>query len=182
MKLVVLGAGEVHVWWGSPQPPAGRGRLRLLLARYLRVTPRNVRLGREPNGKPILLSPAGVPPLRFSVSHSKDRVAYALTRAGEVGVDVEHFRPGLDWPGLAERFFAPAEARELRRAGPAAGRASFYRLWTQKEAMAKADGANLLQWLGADVSERTTAEWRVWSWPIPAGAAAVACRSRKAPC
>ena len=177
-----LGAGEVHVWSGSPPWPGGHGQLCLLLAHYLRVPPRRIRLGREPSGKPILLSPAGVPPLRFSVSHSTDRVLYALTRGGEVGVDVEQFRPGLDWRGLAERFFAPAEARKLRRAGPAAGRASFYRLWTQKEAMAKADGGNLLHWLGADVSERTAPEWRVWSWPMPAGAAAVACRSQEAAC
>ena len=177
-----LRPGEVHLWCASAQRPGGRGRLCLLVARYLRVTPRSIRLGRQPNGRPILLSPAAVPPLRFSVTHSKDRVLYALTRGGEIGVDVEQFRPGLDWRGLAERFFAPAEARELRHARPAAGRAGFYGLWTLKEAMAKADGASLLDWLRADLSERMTPEWRVWSWPMPGGAAAVACKSRETAC
>ena len=199
MKLLVLAApdkrskqiegfaplkpGEVHVWLGSLKRPAGHNsQLGVLLARYLGVTPRSIRLGRESNGKPILITPAREPPLRFSVSHSKDRVLYALTRGGEVGVDVERFRPGLDWSGLADRFFAPEEARRLRRAGRWAGRAGFYRLWTQKEAMAKADGANLLYWLGADLSERTTPEWRVWSWRLPAGVASVACRRSETAC
>ncbi len=198
MKLLVLAApdkrskqiedfaplepGEVHVWLGSLKRQAGHSQLCVLLARYLGVTPRRIRLGRESNGKPILISPAREPPLCFSVSHSKDRVLYALTRGGEVGVDVERFRPGLDWSGLADRFFAPEEARRLRRAGRWAGRAGFYRLWTQKEAMAKADGANLLYWLGADLSERTTPEWHVWSWRLPAGVASVACRSAETAC
>ena len=198
MKLLVLAApdkrskqiegfaplepGEVHVWLGSLKRQAGHSHLRVLLARYMGVTPRSIRLGRESNGKPILISPAREPPLCFSVSHSKDRVLYALTRGGEVGVDVERFRPGLDWMGLADRFFAPEEARRLRCAGPSGGRAGFYRLWTQKEAMAKADGANLLYWLGADLSERTTPEWRVWSWRLPAGVASVACRSAEKAC
>lgn len=180
--FALLEPGEVHVWLGSLKRAAGHRQLCVLLARYLGVAPRSVRLGRESNGKPILISPAAKPPLRFSMSHSRDRVLYALTRGGEVGVDVEWFRPGLDWRGLADRFFAPDEARRLRRAAPSRGRASFYRLWTQKEAIAKADGANLLHWLGADLSERITPEWRVWSWRLPAGVASVACRSSETAC
>jgi 4'-phosphopantetheinyl transferase len=152
---------------------ASRGQLRMLLGEYLRLAPRAIRLGRQPNGKLFVTAPAGEPPLCFNLSHSGESILYALTRAGAVGADVERFRPGVDWRGLAGRFFAPEEAASLWRAG-AAGRAGFYRLWTRKEAMAKADGGSLFFWLGANQSMPLAAGWQVWSWLLPRGAAAVA--------
>jgi 4'-phosphopantetheinyl transferase len=160
---------------------ASRGQLRLLLAGYLRIGPRAIRLGRGTNGKPILTSRAGQPPLRFSVSHSGEHVLYALSRAGEVGADVQRVQPELEWSGLAARFFAPEETCRLRAGGPAAGREGFYRLWTQKEAMAKAAGGPLLSWLGEDVS-RQTPEWQVWSWRLRTCAVSVALRSHEMAC
>jgi 4'-phosphopantetheinyl transferase len=152
---------------------ASRGQLRILLGRYQRTAPRAIRLGREPNGKPILEAPTGKPQLHFNVSHSGELVLYALTRAGAVGADVEQFRPNLDWHGVAARFFAAEEAAALGRVD-GAGWADFYRLWTQKEAMAKAAGGSLFSWLGADLAAAVPTRWTVWSWHPPGAAASVA--------
>jgi 4'-phosphopantetheinyl transferase len=153
-----------------------RGQLRLLLGRYLGMAPSAVRLTRLPSGKPIVTSSVGHAPLQFSLSHSGEQVLYAVTRTGEVGADVQRFRTDVDWRGLASRFFAPAEAIRLHSGERASGPPGFYRLWTRKEAMAKADGRSLFWWLGTDLSSERTPGWRLWTWRLPAGAASVALR------
>jgi 4'-phosphopantetheinyl transferase len=150
---------------------ASRGQLRLLLARYLGGSPKAVPLLEQPNGRPILASMAGQPPLHFSVSHTGDDVVYAVTAAGAVGIDLERARPELDWRGLATRFFAPEDMAQMRRPS------DFYRLWTRKEAMAKVAGGSLLAWLRTDLGSALTPDWRLWSWSVPNGAASVALRT-----
>jgi hypothetical protein len=54
--------------------------------------------------------------LEFNVSHSSDAAAFAFSRAGAAGVDIEAIR-SVAHGGLAERFFAPADAQTLC-AGP----------------------------------------------------------------
>jgi len=178
----LLSADELHRTRALPSPTdrrrflVGRGELRLLLGRYLGTAPGAVRLIRLPNGKPIVASSAGRTPLHFSLSHSGEQVLYAVTRTGEVGADVQRFRTDVDWRGLASRFFAPAEAIRLHSAERASGRPGFYRLWTRKEAMAKADGRSLFWWLGTELSSDRTPGWRLWTWRLPAGMASVAVR------
>jgi len=87
---------------------------------------------------------------------------------------VERVRQDLNWRGLAGRFFAPGEAVQLDRVGTVLGQARFYQLWTQKEALAKADGGSLFWWLGTDLSAACTLGWRLWSWWLPAGPVSVA--------
>jgi phosphopantetheinyl transferase len=58
----------------------------------------------------------------------------------------------------------------------------FYRLWTRKEAMAKAAGGSLLAWLGMDLATAVTPDWQLWSWSVPDGAASVALRASHSPC
>src|SRR5215211_7036560 len=49
---------------------AGRGQLRLLLARYLHAVPEEIVFAYSPSGKPTLgTAPAGPPPLEFNVDH-----------------------------------------------------------------------------------------------------------------
>jgi 4'-phosphopantetheinyl transferase len=55
-----------------------------------------------------------------------------------IGVDVEDSRRRVEGPGIARRFFAPAEVRALER-----GELAFFELWTLKEAYIKARGQGL---------------------------------------
>jgi 4'-phosphopantetheinyl transferase len=77
--------------------------------------------------------------LDFNISHSGRYAVCALSAASRVGVDLEH-RTRADLAPFAPHF-APAEWAALQ-AAPDPQRA-FCRLWTQKEAVAKADGRGL---------------------------------------
>jgi 4'-phosphopantetheinyl transferase len=126
---------------------AGRGLLRLILARYLDRPPGSLRLSYGPRGKPALAESRGTPPLRFNVSHAAGLALYAVGRDRELGVDVERIAPELE-AGIAERFFSPREVAALARVPPDRRSESFFACWTRKEAYVKAKGDGLA--LGLD--------------------------------
>ena len=94
-------------------------------------------------GKPEIAGPSGVPPIRFSLSHTTDLAAVALSIANDVGLDVEHQERAVDCLGLARRFFAPVEAAHLASLRPDERTAAFFQYWTLKEAYVKATGLGL---------------------------------------
>ena len=74
-----------------------------------------------------------------SISHGGDIVACAVTDAGDVGIDVEFPGRPRNIPGIADRYFSPAEAEWLASQTPD----HFYMLWVLKEAWLKATGAGI---------------------------------------
>ena len=122
---------------------AGRGILRDILGRYLNRAPESLSFDYGPYGKPALAAEPGGISIRFNVSHSQGLGLYAVTRAGEVGVDLEQIRPKLAIAEIAERFFSPREVATLRTLPAVEQRLAFFRCWTRKEAYIKARGAGL---------------------------------------
>jgi 4'-phosphopantetheinyl transferase len=122
--------------------------LRCALTRQLSLAPAQWRFCRGPHGRPEI-DTAALPSamgLRFNLSHSREVVCCAITRAGSVGVDVECRRPIRDRAALAERFFTAEEAAAIaasRHDGEAAEEARFYAIWTLKEAYVKARGLGI---------------------------------------
>jgi 4'-phosphopantetheinyl transferase len=116
-----------------------RGVLRLLLGQCHAGAPRTLEFAATEHGKPAL---RGAGP-EFNVSHSGDWVLIALSGAGPVGVDVEQIRQVHDLEAIAERYFAPAEARAIRALAPAERTEAFFTCWTRKEAFVKAMGLGL---------------------------------------
>ena len=103
--------------------------------------PRGFRRGEQ--GKPELDPGFGDPPLAFSLAHARGLVACALAPGMALGVDVERIEPGVDGAGIAAMQFAASERAALA-AAPAARRAElFHRIWTLREAVAKALGEGL---------------------------------------
>ena len=84
------------------------GMLRKILAGRVGREPRSLRFDCGPQGKPALCDADGV---AFNLSHSGDWAVVAVTDASGVGVDVERVREQRDELELAQRFFAPAEAK-----------------------------------------------------------------------
>ena len=118
-----------------------RALVRLTLSRYCEVPPARWRFRTNRHGRPEIASPASR--LRFNVSHTEGLVVCLVGRGRELGVDAESLRRERRWLDLAERFFAPAEARALREV-PAARRAlRFLEYWTLKESYVKARGRGL---------------------------------------
>lgn len=86
------------------------------------------------NGKPFLADADGI---YFSVAHSGVRALVSFADV-PVGCDTEVIKPDRDIGKLADRFYAPEEASEVRKNPD-----SFYRLWTLKESCVKAMGTGL---------------------------------------
>ena len=116
-----------------------RGLLRSILAGYLGLRPAEILIQYGAQGKPFLQNQA----VRFSVSHSEDRVLFAFCRNCELGIDLEYMRDLPDAEQLARRFFAPSEYIEFCGTSPAIRTEAFFCRWTRKEAYIKAMGQGL---------------------------------------
>jgi 4'-phosphopantetheinyl transferase len=92
-------------------------------------------------GKPALAVDCDGGGLRFNISHTRGFVACAIARH-EVGVDVEASDRPTEFD-IADRFFAPEEARLVKSAPPERRASVFFRFWTLKEAFIKATGEGL---------------------------------------
>lgn len=123
---------------------AGRGALRMLLARYLNQSAQEVCFAYSNYGKPQLANSTSTIDLRFNLTHSHGLALLALTHGRDIGVDVERLRDmERDGEPLAERFFSPRESAVLRSLPPEMRREAFFHCWTRKEAYIKANGKGL---------------------------------------
>ena len=168
-KVLPLGEREVHLWrinlHGAPWPdtaaildtserdraarfvfPRDRSRylrahhaVRVLLGAYLVVPPAVVRIVPDHHGKPMLNDRA----LEFNLSHSGDCALLAVSRAAEIGVDVEMRRLPQDARQLAKSVFSAAELETLSNVSDDALETAFFTCWTRKEAYLKALGIGL---------------------------------------
>jgi len=118
-----------------------RGILRTILGRYLDCPPAALRFTTGPNGKPSLAFPECA--LRFNVSHSEDLVLLAVAHRQEVGVDVEWMRENMPFEDLAEQWFDPRDAWQIRILSRPEKKRRFFESWTLLEAGVKATGAGL---------------------------------------
>ena len=128
------------------------------------------------HGKPRLARAAAE--WGFNLSHAGGYVVAALAKGAAIGVDLESLARKADVDALGERVFSEDE-RALARVG---GRAAFFALWSQKEALLKALGCG---WANGNVVRNTrleladfqtepTTRVRVWSRRVLAGTYALA--------
>jgi 4'-phosphopantetheinyl transferase len=115
-------------------------RMRALLGACLDRPPLALRFEENDFGKPRLAG-EGVAGLHFNLSHSEGYAALAVRWGAPVGVDIECVRPVE--AKVATHFFSPAENAVLSQMRDAEWLAGFYRCWTRKEAILKADGQGL---------------------------------------
>jgi len=125
-----------------------RALVRTTLSRYGAVAPAAWQFIANVHGRPEILDrPAGVPDLRFNISHTDGLIACAVTIGREVGVDVEHVGRRLTHD-VAARFFAPTEVAHLQSLPEDEQERVFFDYWTLKEAYIKARGFGLALPLG----------------------------------
>ena len=121
-----------------------RGALRQLLGQYCRKDPRTIAFNVGSWGKPeIAQRDATEPPIAFNLAHSHDRAVLAVTREGEVGVDIEFVRDDFDPLPIAREFFFGAELAAIHAVASEQRREAFFRYWVAKEAVLKAHGTGL---------------------------------------
>ena len=111
--------------------------MRSILGAYLEITPSQISYRISPYGKPELTGA----PLHFNLSHSRSTAVLAISPDTPLGVDVEDVKP-IE-PEVAEKYFSPREQAALAALDGDAWLAGFYRCWTRKEAILKAEGLGL---------------------------------------
>jgi 4'-phosphopantetheinyl transferase len=148
---------------------AARAALRRVLARYLDLPPARIPIAPGPDGKPRLA--AGMPDLRFNLSHADDLALVGVRLGHDVGVDVERVRHDVDGAAIARTLFTPRERAMMAALTAASPHEAFFHAWVRREALAKASGRGI----AAPASEREIAGFAVRELRgIPGCAAAVA--------
>lgn len=117
-----------------------RAAVRYCLAQHARCTPQQLVIERSETGKPKLVAPC---PLFFSISHSDNQLAIAITTAGEIGIDLEKVATRRPCTAIAERYFHPRETAAQQQLSKAEQTPFFFNLWTLKEAFFKAIGTGI---------------------------------------
>jgi 4'-phosphopantetheinyl transferase len=140
----------------------GRACVRILIGDALEMDPRQVTIVKGVHGKPEIPVLAGHS-ISFNLAHSKNTLLIALRRKGAIGVDVEYFDRSTDIMEVAQANFTKNEIKALAAADLETRLRTFYRYWTRKEAIGKADGRGLLLPLASfDVSFEP-----IHSHPVP---------------
>ncbi len=113
--------------------------LRRILGGYLQQPAKAISFRANRFGKPELADKASS--LHFSLSHSKSIAVLAVGQELPLGVDVEDVRP-IE-PEVAATHFSAIELSHLSQLTGDAWLGGFYRCWTRKEAILKAEGVGL---------------------------------------
>jgi 4'-phosphopantetheinyl transferase len=110
-----------------------RTLLRHVLAEKLAVAKSAIRFSRTPTGR---LALGNASTWQFSLSHAAGLVAVIVAQA-DCGIDIEAARP-LAFTRIAQRYFSKIENNWLAHGDAALREREFFKLWTLKEATAKA--------------------------------------------
>ena len=108
---------------------------RIILGRYLRAKPNELKFTHSTYGKPQLRSGE----LRFNVSHSFGLMVCAVSRCFDVGVDVERIRLGIE-ENIAGWFLPLRTLRLLETLPQPLRTRTFFQGWARMEAYGKALG------------------------------------------
>ncbi len=142
------------------------GAVREILGCYLHQPAADIEFMAAPSGKPLLMDRSAInaPVPQFNYSHSGDLLILAVSQRYELGIDVEQISSKIDYETISRHFYNPDELSWLQSLAPKHQAEAFYRLWTCKEAVLKADGSGLRQSLEAmkiepDSSEKIRQGW-----------------------
>ena len=148
--LAVLSESERarYAGHGDPGPRdrflLGRAMLRVMLSRVVpNVEPGAWRFQADEHGRPYVAFPVLPSPVYFNLTHTRGLLALIVGGVDEVGIDAECLERARSIEELAAHYFAPGEQAWIHGAAPAQRRASFFEIWTLREAYAKARGLGL---------------------------------------
>lgn len=82
-------------------------------------------------------------PVTMSISHSGDYVLCAIAGSGSLGIDIEYISDSRQYMDIAEASFNKKEIQILQGLTEPMRRQTFYRIWTLKESLIKANELDL---------------------------------------
>jgi 4'-phosphopantetheinyl transferase len=113
---------------------------RLLLSHYLQCSPESIIYQKNEFGKPHIAFPETT--IHFNLSHSGSQTLIAIAKQ-PIGIDIEKIDSKINSELLMKRFFSKQESQHFLSLPLSEKTTHFYRLWTQKEALAKALGESV---------------------------------------
>jgi 4'-phosphopantetheinyl transferase len=121
------------------------GLMRHILAAHCAVDAAALQLAAGERGKPFISSACQPRAARvsFNLSHSNGRALLVVADGREVGIDIEAANSRTDVLAIAGSYFCGPELAAIREAPPGRARDTFFRYWTAKEAVLKAQGCGL---------------------------------------
>ena len=130
---------------------ASRFLIKTLISRHFKISYHCIRLSFNDKLKKLQAIVNDKPlAINISLAHSKGMVFFSIcTRATVIGVDIEYQNVDRDIISVAENFYHPNEYKALAKDQ----HATFYRLWTLKESLAKATGQSIFELLGQDTMQ-----------------------------
>jgi len=112
------------------------GVLRIILGKYLNISPVLVEFGIGTNQKPFVKNSNTI---RYNISHSGDYILIAIAN-DEVGADIEIINKDFDYQDIIGEHFNNEEINFIKHDNSAE---RFFMLWTRKEALLKATAKGL---------------------------------------
>lgn len=114
---------------------AARGQLREMLAQKLEVSPHEVCVVYDTNGKPRLNNKRS---LEFNLSHSGAFAICAISEHSAVGIDLEFLPRHRNYNAIAARVMTPQELKNFSEIQSISEQKRYFLdLWTTKEALMK---------------------------------------------
>ncbi|WDE13414.1 4'-phosphopantetheinyl transferase family protein [Thalassomonas haliotis] len=137
---------------------ASRGMIKLLLARYFQLDVQAINIFFDQQDTCLKASryrdacpeiSREVLPVQICIAHSHGKVLVAMSRQSScLGVDLEWRKLERPWLKLARHFYHAREVTRIEQEGVD----SFYRIWTLKEALAKAIKQPIARLLSQDIT------------------------------
>jgi 4'-phosphopantetheinyl transferase len=121
-----------------------RVALRTIISNYLDILPQEINIVCGRSGKPTLSLINNKKNIYFNMAHSKNLAICALSKKRFVGVDMEYIYSKLDILAIAKFFFSSKEYALLNTFKPERQQEIFFKMWTLKEAFAKASAEGLI--------------------------------------
>ena len=143
--------------------------MRRVLAPLLGLAPAALRFAREHKGRPYLAHERAPD---FNLSDTEGGTLFAISHAARVGVDLELAARTPPAARLAQRYFAPEEARALAALPEAEAARAFILAWTAKEASCKCTGTGIFGFLPRWAFAVGEVQPRLLALPEEAGEAA----------
>lgn len=114
--------------------------IRAVLSHMLHISPQEIILKQDDNGKPYADNDADV---SFSLSHTRTAVFCAVSHGGQIGVDIERICDYL--PDVMHYVGHLAEIELIEKLPDSMQASMFYKIWTRKEAYGKKNGLGICQ-------------------------------------
>jgi 4'-phosphopantetheinyl transferase len=122
--------------------------LRRILGACLDRSPLSIEFHTNSSGQPHV---DGTTKFTFSLAHSEGNALIAVSKAGDIGTDIERIRPGLHEEAIAHRVIGSRARAALEGVDPSRRTAEFFRLWVRHEAAVKCRGVSLVSAINRDI-------------------------------